>query len=328
MVVQNNLKIGLFGYGCVGQGLHDILNSSTGFKADIVKIAVKDKTKKRRIPMSNFTYNKEDILGDEDINLIVELIDDADEAYEIVVDAMNRGKNVVTANKKMLAEHLEELVKIQEENNVSLLYEASSCASIPIIRNLEEYYDNEMLHSVRGIFNGSTNYILSQMYLITAALKRFEVEGEKTSDELFLEVAVEDAFGKIDNAFKGILENIASGMLGIPFKLLGFYVRLNPMGKTIKDNSLHRIAVSMCEDDSVRERVCSNIYMGERATQLLEATHAMQGVKVLFEKEKKEEPLTKEERKKLEEVRALQHEIITVDSFGHDDYFRRKTKKA
>ncbi len=164
MVVQNNLKIGLFGYGCVGQGLHDILNSSTGFKADIVKIAVKDKTKKRRIPMSNFTYNKEDILGDEDINLIVELIDDADEAYEIVVDAMNRGKNVVTANKKMLAEHLEELVKIQEENNVSLLYEASSCASIPIIRNLEEYYDNEMLHSVRGIFNGSTNYILSQMY--------------------------------------------------------------------------------------------------------------------------------------------------------------------
>ena len=89
MVVQNNLKIGLFGYGCVGQGLHDILNSSTGFKADIVKIAVKDKTKKRRIPMSNFTYNKEDILGDEDINLIVELIDDADEAYEIVVDAMN-----------------------------------------------------------------------------------------------------------------------------------------------------------------------------------------------------------------------------------------------
>ncbi len=180
----------------------------------------------------------------------------------------------------------------------------------------------------RESVSGRFGDILSQMYLITAALKRFEVEGEKTSDELFLEVAVEDAFGKIDNAFKGILENIASGMLGIPFKLLGVYVRLNPMGKTIKDNSLHRIAVSMCEDDSVRERVCSNIYMGERATQLLEATHAMQGVKVLFEKEKKEEPLTKEERKKLEEVRALQHEIITVDSFGHDDYFRRKTKKA
>ena len=164
MIVQNNLKIGLFGYGCVGQGLHDILNSSPGFTADIVKIGVKDKSKKRRIPMSNFTYNKEDILGDESINLIVELIDDADEAYKIVVDAMNKGKNVVTANKKMVAEHLEDLVRIQEENKVSLLYEASTCASIPIIRNLEEYYDNEMLHSVRGIFNGSTNFILSQMY--------------------------------------------------------------------------------------------------------------------------------------------------------------------
>ena len=164
MIAQNNLRIGLFGYGCVGQGLHDILNSSPGFKADIVKIGVKDKSKKRRIPMSNFTYNKEDILGDESINLIVELIDDADEAFKIVMEAMNRGKNVVTANKKMVAEHLHELVRIQEENKVSLLYEASACASIPIIRNLEEYYDNEMLHSVRGIFNGSTNFILSQMY--------------------------------------------------------------------------------------------------------------------------------------------------------------------
>lgn len=163
MIAQNDLKVGLFGYGCVGQGLHDILNSSPGFKADIIKIGVKDKSKKRRIPISNFTYTKEDILEDKNINLIVELIDDADEAFKIIVAAMKHGKNVVTANKKMIAEHLEDLVRIQEENNVSLLYEASACGSIPIIRNLEEYYDNEMLNSVRGIFNGSTNYILSQM---------------------------------------------------------------------------------------------------------------------------------------------------------------------
>lgn len=163
-MTQEKLKIGLFGYGCVGQGLHDVLNSSKGFKADIVKICVKDPSKKRRIPMSNFTFNKNDILNDSSINLVVELIDDADEAYDIVKTAMVNGKNVVTANKRMVANHFRELVDLQAKYNVSLLYEASAGASIPIIRNLEEYYDNELLYSLRGILNGSTNYILTKMH--------------------------------------------------------------------------------------------------------------------------------------------------------------------
>ena len=163
-MTQEKLRIGLFGYGCVGQGLHDVLNSSKGFKADIVRICVKDRTKKRRIPMSNFTFDKNDILNDQSINLIVELIDDADEAFNIVTTAMKSGKNVVTANKMMVAKHFKELVDLQEKYNVSLLYEASAGASIPIIRNLEEYYDNELLYSLRGILNGTTNYILTLMH--------------------------------------------------------------------------------------------------------------------------------------------------------------------
>ena len=95
-MTREKLKIGLFGYGCVGQGLHDVLNSSSGFKADIVRICVKDRNKKRRIPMSNFTFDKDDILNDPSINLVVELIDDADEAFKIVTTAMKNGKNVVT----------------------------------------------------------------------------------------------------------------------------------------------------------------------------------------------------------------------------------------
>jgi len=163
-MTREKLRIGLFGYGCVGQGLHDVLNSSKGFKADIVRICVKDRTKKRRIPMSNFTFNKNDILNDPSINLVVELIDDADEAYNIVTTAMKGGKNVVTANKMMVAKHFKELVDMQSKYKVSLLYEASAGASIPIIRNLEEYYDNELLHSLRGILNGTTNYILTKMH--------------------------------------------------------------------------------------------------------------------------------------------------------------------
>lgn len=154
----------MFGYGCVGQGLHDVLNSSKGFKADIVKICVKDRTKNRRIPMEYFTYEKEDILNDPTINLVVELIDDAEAAFEIVTTAMKKGKNVVSANKVMIASHFRELVDLQEKHNVSLLYEASAGASIPIIRNLEEYYDNELLYSLRGILNGTTNYVLTLMH--------------------------------------------------------------------------------------------------------------------------------------------------------------------
>jgi homoserine dehydrogenase len=163
-MTREKLRIGMFGYGCVGQGLHDVLNSSSGFKADIVRICVKDRTKKRRIPMSNFTYEKDDILNDESINLVVELIDDADEAFNIVKTAMEKGKNVVSANKMMIANHFKELVDLQQKFKVSMLYEASAGASIPIIRNLEEYYDNELLYSVRGILNGSTNYILTKMH--------------------------------------------------------------------------------------------------------------------------------------------------------------------
>jgi homoserine dehydrogenase len=164
IMTREKLRIGMFGYGCVGQGLHDVLNSSSGFKADIVRICVKDRTKKRRIPMSNFTFERNDILNDESINLVVELIDDADEAFNIVKTAMERGKNVVSANKRMIANHFRELVDLQQKYKVSMLYEASAGASIPIIRNLEEYYDNELLYSLRGILNGSTNYILTKMH--------------------------------------------------------------------------------------------------------------------------------------------------------------------
>jgi homoserine dehydrogenase len=185
-MTREKLRIGLFGYGCVGQGLHDVLNSSKGFKADIVKICVKNKNKPRRIPMSNFTFDKDEILDDPSINLIVELIDDPVEAYQIVTTAMKSGKNVVTANKVMVAKHFHELVKMQSKYKVSLLYEASAGASIPIIRNLEEYYDNELLYSLRGILNGTTNYILTKMYnegvSFAKALKEAQEKGFAESD--------------------------------------------------------------------------------------------------------------------------------------------------
>lgn len=161
--MSKKLKIGLFGFGVVGQGLHDIIRSQN-LNLEIVKIAIKNPEKKRSLDAHLFTTDHEEILNNLEINTIVELIDDADAAFKIVKTALKNGKNVVSANKKMIANHLEELVKLQAENGTSLLYEGAVCGSIPIIRNLEEYYDNELLHGISGIFNGSSNYILSKIF--------------------------------------------------------------------------------------------------------------------------------------------------------------------
>lgn len=162
--MSKTLKLGLFGFGCVGQGLYHVLHETHGVKASIKKICVKHADKKRPIDASFFTTSKEEILDDPEIDVIVELIDDSEAAFAIVKEALEKGKSVVTANKKMLAEHFTEIYELQQKHNRAVLYEGSVCGSIPIIRNLEEYYDNDLIDSIEGIFNGSTNYILTEIF--------------------------------------------------------------------------------------------------------------------------------------------------------------------
>ncbi len=157
------MDIALFGFGCVGQGLYDALGQSHGFKAGIQKIGVKDRHKLRKIALDHFSFDSLEILGRSDIQAIVELVDNAEDALDIVTSAMQRGLHVVSANKKLLAEHFDVLFQLQQKHGVALLYEGACAGSIPIIRNLEEYYDTESLISVSGIINGSSNYILTRM---------------------------------------------------------------------------------------------------------------------------------------------------------------------
>lgn len=157
------LNIGLFGFGTVGNGLYEVLQRIGSNNVRIKRICVRDLSKPRAVD-AEFTDNADDIFGDPDINFIVELIDDADAAYAIVKRALQAGLPVVSGNKKMLAYHIEELIELQERYNTALLYDASACGSIPVIRNLEEYYDNDLLMSVKGILNGSSNFILSKIF--------------------------------------------------------------------------------------------------------------------------------------------------------------------
>ena len=161
---QKKLVIGLFGFGVVGEGLYKVLQQSKSLEATIKRVCIKDPHKPRQAPAELFTTNKDELLLDDEINVIVEVIDDSKAAFEIVSTAVKNGKAVVSASKKMLAENLPAILALQKEYQTPFLYEAAACASIPVIRNLEEYYDNDLLHAVRAIVNGSTNFILTKMF--------------------------------------------------------------------------------------------------------------------------------------------------------------------
>lgn len=183
---QQKLIIGLFGFGVVGEGLYKVLKNTPTLNAVIKKICIKNADKPRNAPQELFTTDAEELLKDENINVIVELISDAEAAFYIVSAALKSKKAVVSANKKLIAEHFETLLQLQEQFNVSFLYEAAACASIPVIRNLEEYYDNDLLQSVKGIVNGSTNYILTRVFEdkldFETALLQAQIEGFAEAD--------------------------------------------------------------------------------------------------------------------------------------------------
>lgn len=164
METHKQLTIGLFGFGVVGEGLYKVLHQTPSLNASIKKICIKHPNKKRNAPAHLFTIDRQELLNDPQINVIVEVIDDSDAAFEIVSTALRSKKAVVSASKKMIAENLPAILRLQKETGESFLYEAAACASIPVIRNLEEYYDNDLLHSIKAIVNGSTNFILTKMF--------------------------------------------------------------------------------------------------------------------------------------------------------------------
>lgn len=162
---NKQINIGLFGFGTVGKGLYDVLKKIQPENVSIVKVCVRNVVKhSAEAPELEFTSNADDIFSDTRINFIVELIDDAEAAYGIVKRALQAKIPVVSGNKKMLARHIQEMIQLQRDNDTALLYDASACGSIPVIRNLEEYYDNDLLISVKGILNGSSNFILSKIF--------------------------------------------------------------------------------------------------------------------------------------------------------------------
>lgn len=189
--MNTKLNIGLFGFGTVGQGVYQVIARAKNAHAEIRRICVRDVSKRRRVevPSGLLTSDPDVIFNDPDINLIVEVVDDPEASRRIVTTALRRGIPVVSGSKAMIARHLPELIRLQREHDTAMLYDASSCGSIPVIRNLEEYYDNDLLLEVKGILNGSSNYILSRVFDhgedYASALRKAQELGFAESDPTF-----------------------------------------------------------------------------------------------------------------------------------------------
>lgn len=157
------MKIGIFGLGTVGQGLVQILrekNSSIEVRAVVDRSFARKSEILQKIPAS---ADKNLILKDDSIDTVVELMGGIDDALYVVRSALEHGKNVVTANKALLAEHGYALFQYAQSRNRFICFEAAIAGAIPIVRNIETIFRNERITRLMGIVNGTTNYILTRM---------------------------------------------------------------------------------------------------------------------------------------------------------------------
>ena len=169
---QQTIKIGLLGLGTVGSGVYKIIErqkeemvKKTGARLEIAGILVHNLNKVRDgVDTSLLTDRWEDIINNDEISIVIEVMGGIEPAKTMILEALNSGKNVVTANKDLVAEYGRELLDAAENNGVDFLFEAAVAGGIPIIRPLKQCLAANEMDEVIGIVNGTTNYILTKMF--------------------------------------------------------------------------------------------------------------------------------------------------------------------
>lgn len=193
------LRIGVAGLGTVGKGVVGIIQKHksdlakrSGCKMEIVAVSARSQKKDRGINLKSYKWIKDplDLVNDPDIDVIVELIGGSSGvAYDLVLSALMAGKHVVTANKALLAHHGYELARIAEKQGVCLCYEAAVAGGIPAIKAMREGFAANDVHEVRGILNGTCNYILTEMLSsgrnFADVLKEAQAHGYAEADPSF-----------------------------------------------------------------------------------------------------------------------------------------------
>ena len=166
------IKVALLGCGTVGTSLLELLAAQSsriasqwGIQLEVAAILVSDTARSRpsEVPKHLLTDNPQEVIARSDIDVVAEVMGGTDLARELVMSALRSGKPLVTANKELLARHGEEVLEAARAGGVRLYFEAAVAGGIPLIRPLQVSLAGETIHTVMGIVNGTTNYILTQM---------------------------------------------------------------------------------------------------------------------------------------------------------------------
>lgn len=171
-------NVAIVGLGVVGSGVFDLLNQNK--MANIIEVM--DIVKKPNVTTNNF----DDVIKNKDINIVVETVGGVDVVYDYAKKIIKSGKHFVTANKKLISEHGEELTNLAYENSVALLYSAACGGGIPFLQNLKNARQIDEIESFGGILNGTTNFILDKMHR------------EKLTYKLALEEAQKLGYAELD----------------------------------------------------------------------------------------------------------------------------------
>jgi homoserine dehydrogenase len=170
--MDDKVRVGILGCGNVGSALvrlvhehADVIEARAGVPLEVARVAVRDVAKDRDLPLPArcFTDDPSEVVGDPEVDIVVEVIGGVEPARTLIVEALMSGKPVVTANKELLATSGRELFETAEGAGVDILFEASVGGGIPLIRPLRESLAGDRIRRVTGIVNGTTNYILTQM---------------------------------------------------------------------------------------------------------------------------------------------------------------------
>ncbi len=256
---MRKLNIAIIGLGNIGSYLYKYLNDNKKILTKknnclplIKYVSAKNKKRKRnlKIKKNQWLNNYLDATKIKDVDLIVELIGGSEgPAKKLVFNALKNKKHVVTANKALIAKYGDQLAKIAEKNNVNFEFEASVCGGVPIVRSLKESLIANKISKIYGIFNGTSNYILSSMdkqnknfqEVLSIAKKLGYAESNPTSDlngddvSSKLKILSSLCFNSFlsDNIYVEGIKDIDSvdinnaNNLGYKIKLLGFAELLN-----------------------------------------------------------------------------------------------------
>lgn len=261
--MKDFVNVGLLGAGTVGGGVLRVLEDNAeeiekkvGLPIRITKVLDRNVEARRQEYGDKyiFTDNADELLQDPEIDIIVELLGREHPAKEFIACALKNGKNVVTANKDVIAKYGEELFPLAEEHHCDFLFEASVCGGIPIIGPMKTSMAANKIHSIMGIVNGTTNYMLSKMsneHLAYAeVLKEAQAKGYAESDPT-ADVGGLDAARKItilasiafnmrislDDVMVSGIENIEASDIKYA-QHLGYAVKLLGIAKNDEENGV------------------------------------------------------------------------------------------